>query len=175
MIAKEISVKREFFITSLFIEDMISKHISEFYAEVLSKEQIARENLFATFHDKIDYLLESGCFSIIDASKISVFREIRKEFLMSDDSETLEESLRSEDNNADFLLIMYPQGDYLPRNEKLTVACYNLINDVSELVAKFTNKNEVQFTKVNAVKRKVAHNMNVFSRVGMFLTLFLFK
>lgn len=175
MIAKEVSVKREFFITSLFIEDMIAKHISEFYSDVLTKEQIARENLFATFHDKIDYLLESDSFSIIDSSKISVFREIRKEFLLSDDEETLEESLNSEDNNADFLLILYPQGDYLPRNEKLTVASYNLIKDVSELVANFTNKNDVQFKKGNTLKRKVVNNMNVFSRVGMFLTLFLFK
>jgi len=175
MIAKEISVKREFFLTSLFIEDMISKHISEFYSDVLSKEQIAKENLFATFHDKIDYLLESDRFSIIDSSKISVFREIRKEFLMSDDEETLEESLNSEDNNADFLLILYPQGDYLPRNEKLTVASYNLIKDVSELVANFTDKKEVRFKKEHILKRSVVNNMNVFSRVGMFLTLFLFK
>lgn len=175
MNTKEISVKREFFLTCLFIEDMISKHIQEIYSSLLNQENLERQGLFSTFNEKIDYLMDVGNFSIIDNSKLSVFKEIRAEFLKSDESETLEDSFISEDNNDDFLLILYPQADFLPRNEKLTVACYNLINEVSQLVAGFTEKSEIKFEPQNSMRNRVRNHAGRLSRMAMFFTFFLFK
>jgi hypothetical protein len=94
----------------------------------------------------MDALLDSENFSIIDKSKLSVYREIYKEFMENKEAQTLEESFTSSDHNDDFLLIMYPQNDYLPREEKLINACYQLIGEVSELVAEHTRRPEVKMT-----------------------------
>ena len=87
--------------------------------------------------------MDSASFSIIDKSKLSVFREIYREFLQNRDAASLEESFTSPDSNDDFLLILYPQNEYLPREEKLINACYQLIGEVSELIAEKTSSVEV--------------------------------
>lgn len=175
MLTNEVTIKREFFLSCLFIEDMISNYIQEMFGETITKKVLGNEKLFSTFSEKIEFLMEVGNFSIIDNSKLSVFREIRRELLVSDDTESLEDSFTSPDNNDDFLLILYPQGDFLPRNEKLTVACYKLLDDVSQLVSNFTSKKEIKLNSENNLVSRVQSSAGRFSRVAMFFSLFMFK
>ncbi|MEN8124394.1 MAG: hypothetical protein ABFR32_04625 [Bacteroidota bacterium] len=179
MVKKEITVKNEFFINSLFIEDMISNYITDKFGikNAADSAILGNSSKSLNFNQKIDFLLELGDFSIIDKSKLSVFKEVRKEFLCNKDASSLEESFTSLDHNDDFLLIMYPQETFLPREEKLTVASYNLIEDVSQLVANTTNKPEITIQKNNTMKSilGIKYSAVKLSKFAMFLSIFLFK
>ena len=179
MVKKEITVKNEFFINTLFIEDMISNYIADKFGikNITDSNILGNSSKSLNFNQKIDFLLEIGDFSIIDKSKISVFKEVRKEFLRNKDASSLEESFTSLDHNDDFLLIMYPQETFLPREEKLTIASYNLIEDVSQLVAKITNKAEIKIQKNNSLKSilGIKYSAVKLSKIAIFLSIFLFK
>jgi len=97
-----------------------------------------------SLYDKIELLLESDDLSIIDKSKLSVYREIYKELTVNKDAESFEECLTSSDSNDDFLLILYPQEDIITREQKLTNACIVLIDEVSQLVSNFTRETPVK-------------------------------
>ncbi len=149
---KNIEVKNEFFVSTYYIENLINDSI----ANKIGVENMGNSEMLGelTFDQKIEFLLETGNFSIIDNSKLSVFRAIRDEFNEYEHTNSIEESFTSTDNNADFLLILYPQEPFLPRNEKLTVALYNLIDDVKDLVNAFTettNNNEIKMYKSKSV------------------------
>ena len=166
----EVKVRNEFFVSALFVESTITDYLSEKLniEDSINSEFLGNHDKALSFSQKTDALLDSVNFSIIDKSKISVFREIYKEFIANASSPTLEESFTSADHNDDFLLILYPQNDYLPREEKLINACYQLIGEVSELVAEQTNKPEVKMTRRNRF-----FNIDTL-KVGKFATLFSF-
>ena len=151
MEVSEVKVRNEFFVSALFVESTITDYLSEKLniKDSINSELLGNHDKALSFSQKADALMESENLSIIDKSKLSVFREIHLEFIENSNAHTLEESFTSDDNNADFLLILYPQSDYLPREEKLTNACYQLIGEVSELVAEYTNKTEVKMTRRN--------------------------
>lgn len=162
----EVKIRNEFFISALFVESNISDYVTD-------KLKIDTENSNSSeyklsFDQKVELILDSERLSIIDKSKLSVFREIRSEFLFNKNAETIEDSLTSTNNNNDFLLILYPQSEYLPREEKLTNACYQLIGEVSELVSIATDKTEV---KIKRRKNFFNLNTNFFSKVAMFIPL----
>jgi len=162
----EVKIRNEFFISALFVESNISDYVTD-------KLKIDTENSNSSeyklsFDQKVELILDSERLSIIDKSKLSVFREIRSEFLLNKNAETIEDSLTSTNNNNDFLLILYPQSEYLPREEKLTNACYQLIGEVSELVSIATDKTEV---KIKRRKNFFNLNTNFFSKVAMFIPL----
>ncbi len=162
----EVKIRNEFFISALFVESNISDYITD-------KLKIDTENSNSSeyklsFDQKVELILDSERLSIIDKSKLSVFREIRSEFLLNKNAETIEDSLTSTNNNNDFLLILYPQSKYLPMEEKLTNACYQLIGEVSELVSIATDKTEV---KIKRRKNFFNLNTNFFSKVAMFIPL----
>jgi hypothetical protein len=179
MIKSEISVKNEFFLSCIFVEGMISGFIGEKFGidDIIDSNILGNSKDAINFDQKIDFLIESGAFSIIDNSKLSVYKAVRKEFLLNNDAYSIEESFTSLDHNDDFLLIMYPQESFLPRNEKLTIACYNLIEDVSQLVSDFTKKTQVRIKKENRLRSKLGIQFNTvgFSRLAMFISLLLFK
>ena len=144
----EVKVRNEFFVSALFIESTITDYLSEKLniKDTINSELLGNHDKALSFNQKMDALLDSVNFSIIDKSKLSVFREIHKEFIENRNTATLEESFTSDDHNDDFLLILYPQNDYIPREEKLINACYQLIGEVSELVAEHTQKPEVKMS-----------------------------
>jgi len=166
----EVKVRDEFFVSALFIESSITDYLSEKLniTDSINSEFLGNHKKALSFSQKMDALLDSENFSIIDKSKLSVFREIYLEFIENKDAKTFEDSFTSEDHNDDFLLILYPQNDYLPREEKLVNSCYQLIGEVSELVADFTQKVEVKMPSrlryLNLDKLKI----------GKFVTLFAF-
>ncbi len=166
----EVKVRNEFFVSALFIESTITDYLSEKLniTDSINSEFLGNHNKALSFSQKVDALLDSVNFSIIDKSKISVFREIYQEFIENKDAPTLEESFTSSDSNDDFLLILYPQNDYLPREEKLINASYQLIGEVSELVADQTEKLEVKMPRRNRI-----FNMENF-KIGKFAMLFSF-
>ncbi len=147
----EVKVRSEFFVSALFIESTMTDYLSEKLniKDTINSELLGNHDKALTFTQKADALLDSINFSIIDKSKLSVFREIYTEFILNSKAATLEESFTSSDHNDDFLLILYPQNDYLPREEKLINACYQLIGEVSELVSEYTNKPEVKIPRRN--------------------------
>lgn len=147
----EVKVRNEFFVSALFVESTITDYLSEKLniTDSINSEFLGNHKKALSFSQKIDALLDSVNFSIIDKSKISVFREIYLEFIANKDVFTLEESFTSSDSNDDFLLILYPQNDFIPREEKLINACYQLIGEVSELVADQTQKPEVKMPRRN--------------------------
>jgi len=147
----EVKVRNEFFVSALFVESTMTDYLSEKLniKDSINSELLGNHQKALSFSQKTDALLDSVNFSIIDKSKLSVFREIYKEFIQNCNAPTLEESFTSDDSNDDFLLILYPQNDYLPREEKLINACYQLIGEVSELVAEQTNKPEVKMPRRN--------------------------
>lgn len=149
MVNYEINIRNEFFISALFIENMVTSYISEkLKVNNLVNSTFLEDNETSfNFDEKVEILLESDEFSIIDKSKISVFREIYKELSISKNAETFEDCLTSTDSNDDFLLILYPQEDIITREEKLTKACIFLIDDVSQLVANFTKEKQVKLYK----------------------------
>ncbi len=164
----EVKIRNEFFISALFIESNISGFISE-KLEINSDNSNSSEHKL-NFDQKVELILEMDKLSIIDKSKLSVFREIRNEFLLNENAETIKDSFTSPNNNDDFLLILYPQSDYLPREEKLTNACYQLIGEVSELVSSVTEKTEV---KIKRTRKFFNLNASVFSKVAVMVS-FLF-
>ncbi len=147
----EVKVRNEFFVSALFVESTITDYLSKKLniKDSINSELLGNHDNALSFSDKMYALMESENLSIIDKSKLSVFREIHLEFIGNSDAYSLEESFTSDDSNDDFLLILYPQNDYLPREEKLTNACYQLIGEVSELVSDYTNIPEVKMTKRN--------------------------
>ena len=146
MKTSEVKVRNEFFVSALFIESAMTDYLSEKLniKDSINSEFLGNHDKALNFSQKVDAILDSIDFSIIDRSKLSVFREIYSEFQRNSKALTLEESFTSPDSNDDFLLILYPQNDYLPREEKLVNACYQLIGEVSELVAEHTKKPEVK-------------------------------
>ncbi|MEN8187683.1 MAG: hypothetical protein ABFR05_11190 [Bacteroidota bacterium] len=154
---KRIEVISEFFVTTHFIENVINDFIADKIGIEYSEDsEMFGKNKFALSYDqKIEFLLETENFSIIDKSKLSAFRGIRNEFLKFGSANSLEESFNSVDNNADFLLILYPQDTFLPRNEKLTVALYNLINDVKELVTTLTGKTNKDKSNISFLRKRM--------------------
>ena len=149
MVNYEVSIRNEFFISALFIENMISSYMSvKFKLHDIVDSTIVHDNVKSiNFDDKIELLLESEDLSIIDKSKLSVFREIYKELNINKDAETFEDCLTSSDSNDDFLLILYPQEDKIMREEKLTNACILLIDDVTQLVSNFTRETPIKLSK----------------------------
>jgi len=147
----EVKVRNEFFVSALFVESTMTDYLSEKLniKDSINSELLGNHHKALSFSQKTDAILDSVELSIIDKSKLSVFREIYTEFIENSNAPTLEESFTSDDHNDDFLLILYPQNDYLPREEKLTNACYQLIGEVSELVAEQTNKPEVKMPRKN--------------------------
>ena len=147
----EVKVRNEFFVSALFIESTMTDYLSEKLniKDSINSELLGNHDKALSFSQKTDAILDSADLSIIDKSKLSVFREIYNEFIENFNAATLEESFTSDDHNDDFLLILYPQNDYLPREEKLINACYQLIGEVSELVAEQTNKPEVKMPRKN--------------------------
>lgn len=149
MVNFEVHIRNEFFISALFAENMITTYLSE----KLKVKNIVDSNLLGNnsnainFEQKFEFLLESDKFSIIDKSKLSVFRSIYKEFIENEHAESIENCFTSVDNNGDFLLILYPQTDSISREEKLTNACYQLMDEVSELISNFTKKTQIKFRK----------------------------
>ena len=164
----EVKVRNEFFVSTLFVETSITSYLSKQLniVDSVASEFLGNKPTSVRFEQKIDAVLDADVLSIIDKSKLSVFKEIYKEFLSNPDAESLEESFVSSDANDDFLLILYPQSEYLPREEKLTNACYQLIGEVSELVATLDNAPEVKISK----GRKFA-NLDLF-KLSRFATLF---
>lgn len=142
----EVKVKNEFLVSALFIESAMNDYLSRKLdiSDPIGSEFLGNTKKGLTFDQKIDALLDSSVFSIIEKSKVSVFREIYKEFQLNFDADSLEESFTSEDANDDFLMILYPQNDYLPREEMLINACYQLIAEVSELISEKTSSVEVK-------------------------------
>ena len=147
----EVKVRNEFFVSALFVESTMTDYLSEKLniKDSINSELLGNHKKALSFSQKTDAIMDSLNFSIIDKSKLSVFREIYMEFIENSNASSLEESFTSDDHNDDFLLILYPQNDYLPREEKLINACYQLIGEVSELVAEQTNEPEVKMTKRN--------------------------
>ena len=147
----EVKVRSEFFVSALFVESTMTDYLSEKLniKDSINSELLGNHDKALSFSQKTDAILDSADLSIIDKSKLSVFREIYLEFIENSNAPTLEESFTSDDQNDDFLLILYPQNDYLPREEKLINACYQLIGEVSELVAEHTNKPEVKMPRRN--------------------------
>lgn len=149
MVNYEINIRNEFFISALFIENMITSYISEeFKVNGVVNSTVIEDNIKSfNFNEKIEILLDSDEFSIIDKSKLSVFREIFKELTINKDALTFEDCLTSNASNDDFLLILYPQEQGIEREEKLTNACILLIDDVSQLVSNFTKETQVKLNK----------------------------
>ena len=177
MVNYEVKIRNEFFISALFIENMITTYFSD----KLKVEDITNSKLLGSdknsinFDQKIELLLETGNFSIIDNSKLSVYREIRKDLLKNKDANNFESCLSSKDGNDDFLLILYPQSEYLPREEKLISACYQLIGEVSELVAHFTEKPQIILHEKNFNVKNYLNfnNLNISKLTFLFSFLFL--
>jgi len=167
MVSIEIKIRNEFFVSALFVENNITSYISEKLKinNVVNSTLLGNKEDAISFDQKIELLLESDNFSIIDKSKLSVYREIHKELTANKNATSFEACFSSEDHNDDFLLILYTQSEYLPREEKLINACYQLIGEVSELVANFTNNPEVK------LKRKF--NLDTFN-LSKFALLFSF-
>jgi len=146
MQVQEVKVRNEFLVAALFVESAITDFLSERLniQDPIKSDFLGNNDNGLSFDQKIDAILDSSNFSIIDKSKISVFREIYREFMLNAEAASLEESFTSADGNDDFLMILYPQNDYLPREEKLINATYQLIGEVSELVAYQTESVEVK-------------------------------
>jgi hypothetical protein len=145
----EVKIRNEFFLSTLFVENIITSYLSEKLemTDYINSKFLGNNKNAMSFDQKIDFLLDSDNFSIIDKSKLSVYKEINKEFNLNKDVASFEACFTSSDHNDDFLLILYPQNEYLPREEKLTNACYQLIGEVSQLVSEFTNEVEVKIKR----------------------------
>ena len=172
MVDYEVNIRNEFFISALFVENMISSYISKKFKgyDVINSYSVEDNVEIFNFNEKIEILLESDDFSIIDKSKLSVFREIYKELLLNKDGVTFEECLTSSDSNDDFLLILYPQEDTIIREQKLSNACILLIDDVSQLVSNFTKEKQVKLNK-----RIFRFSTEVLNSLTFIFTMLLFR
>ena len=172
MVDYEVNIRNEFFISALFIENMISSYISKKFKgyDIINSNSVEDNFEIFNFNEKIEILLESDDFSIIDKSKLSVFREIYKELMLNKDGVTFEECLTSSDSNDDFLLILYPQEDTIIREQKLSNACILLIDDVSQLVSNFTKEKQVKLSK-----RIFRFSTEVLNSLAFIFTMLLFR
>lgn len=170
MVTTEVKVKNEFLVSALFIESSITEYLSNKLniSDPISSEFLGNSKKGLSFDQKFDALLDSSALSIIEKSKVSVFREIFREFQLNFDAVSLEESFTSPDANDDFLMILYPQNENLPREEMLINACYQLIAEVSELVAEKTSSVEV---KMSSTRKLFVADLLKF---GRFASLFSF-
>lgn len=168
----EVKVKNEFLVSALFVESAINDYLSKKLdiSDPIDSEFLGNGKKGLSFDQKVDALLDSTAFSIIEKSKVSVFREIYKEFQLNFEATSLEDSFTSEDSNDDFLMILYPQNEYLPREEMLINACYQLIAEVSELIAEKTSSVEV---KMSSTKKLFVADLLRFGRFASLLS-FLF-
>ena len=153
MVNCEVNIRNEFFISALFVENMISEYLNEkikinHFADSSYSEEDVRS---VDFYKKMGVVMESEKFSIIDKSKLSVFREIHRELMINIDTNSIEDCLTSKASNDDFLLILYPQDQNITREEKLINACIFLIDDVSQLISSYTKKKEVKLYR-NLIK-----------------------
>ncbi len=166
----EVKIRNEFFLSTLFVENIITSYLSEKLeiTDYINSKFLGNNKNAMSFDQKINVLLDSDDFSIIDKSKLSVYKEINKEFNLNKDAASFEACFTSSDHNDDFLLILYPQNEYLPREEKLTNACYQLIGEVSQLVSEYTNKPEVK------IKRKRNYFPIDTVKIGKYAFLFSF-
>lgn len=168
-----VSVINDFLLHQIFIEEMITN----FIAEKLGIEDAVDSNILGNnkkalnFDQKVNLILESDHFSIIDKSKISVYKEILKEFHFHQEASSVEESFTSLDKNDDFLLILYPQEPFLPRNEKLTVALYALMDDVSQLISEYTQRQPVKSNRSQRLRKSA----NSLSKLALFFSFLLFR
>lgn len=169
MVNCEVNIRNEFFISALFAENMITTYLSEKLKvkNIVDSNFLGNNENAINFDQKIEFLLESDYFSIIDNSKLSVFREIYKDFLNNKDSDSFENCFTSNDSNDDFLLILYPQNELISREEKLENACYQLMEEVSHLISNFTNKPEIKL-------RKKILNFNISATLSKVALLFTF-
>ena len=172
MVDYEVNIRNEFFISALFVENMISSYISKKFKgySVINSYSVEDNVEIFNFNEKIEIILESDDFSIIDKSKLSVFREIYKELMLNKDGVTFEECLTSSDSNDDFLLILYPQEDTIIREQKLSNACILLIDDVSQLVSNFTKEKQVKLSK-----RIFRFSTEVLNSLTFIFTMLLFR
>ena len=108
----EVKVKNEFLVAALFIESAINDYLSSKLdiSDPISSDFLGNNEKGLTFDQKIDALLDSTAFSIIDKSKVSVFREIYREFQLNFDADSLEDSFTSPDANDDFLMICFTRS-----------------------------------------------------------------
>ena len=168
----EVKVKNEFLVSALFVESAINDYLSKKLdiSDPIDSEFLGNGKKGLSFDQKVDALLDSTAFSIIEKSKVSVFREIYKEFQLNFEATSLEDSFTSEDANDDFLMILYPQNEYLPREEMLINACYQLIAEVSELIAEKTSSVGV---KMASTKKLFVADLLRFGRFASLLS-FLF-
>ena len=168
----EVKVKNEFLVSALFIESAINDYLSKKLdiSDPIDSEFLGNGKKGLSFDQKVDALLDSTAFSIIEKSKVSVFREIYKEFQLNFEATSLEDSFTSEDANDDFLMILYPQNEYLPQEEMLINACYQLIAEVSELIAEKASSVEV---KMSSTKKLFVADLLRFGRFASLLS-FLF-
>lgn len=166
----EVKVRNEFFVSALFIESTITDYLSEKLniSNPINSDFLGNHDKALSFSQKMDAIMESNKFSIIDQSKLSVFREIYNEFIINAEALSLEDCFTSPDSNDDFLLILYPQSEHLPREEKLINACYQLIGEVSELVSVHTESAEVKMPRRNRIFS--LENL----KIGKFVMLFSF-
>ncbi|MCF6297265.1 MAG: hypothetical protein L3J08_04655 [Flavobacteriaceae bacterium] len=166
----EVSIRSDFFISALFVENMITTYLSESLKinDIVNSKFLGNNKGALTFDQKIEFLLESDKFSVIDNSKLSVFREIYKEFSNNKNAESIEYCFTSSDCNDDFLLILYPQNESISREEKLTNACYQLIDETSQLISNFTKKPEIKL-------RRRSIFTSILSKVTPILTLLFIK
>lgn len=149
MVNCEVNIRNEFFISALFAENMITTYLSDKLKikDIVGSKLLGNNDESINFDQKIELLIESEKFSIIDNSKLSVYREIYRELMKTKNAETFEDCFTSSDSNDDFLLILYPQSDLISREEKLTNACLQLIDEVSQLISNFTKKPEIKLRK----------------------------
>lgn len=163
-----LKIRDEFLISSLFIETSIDKFLTEELTGSDENREINPDfpiNSLA-FSQKVDLFLETSGLSIIDQSKVSVYREIKGAF-GKEEIYSVEEYLKSSDKNDDFLLILYPQSNAIPREEKLVNACYLLMNDVSDIISKTTQKPEVKMQR--GIFHKISENIGKLTFIFSFL------
>ena len=117
----EVKVRNEFFVSALFIESTITDYLSEKLniSNPINSEFLGNHEKALSFSQKMDALMESSKFSIIDQSKLSVFREIYNEFILNEDALSLEDSFTSPDSNDDFLLILISSKRSFAKRRKI--------------------------------------------------------
>ena len=86
----EVKVRNEFFVSTLFVETSITSYLSKQLniVDSVASEFLGNKPTSVRFEQKIDAVLDADVLSIIDKSKLSVFKEIYKEFLSNPDAES---------------------------------------------------------------------------------------
>ena len=72
----EVKVRNEFFVSALFVESTMTDYLSEKLniKDSINSEFLGNHDKALSFSQKMDALLDSVNFSIIDKSKLSVFQ-----------------------------------------------------------------------------------------------------